>query len=248
MEQIYTVEDIAGFWQVEPEIVQAHVDAGRLKGINIGIDELHVRFHADDIAKCLESLRGSRGVGSSAVSPTRTRLPLPGVYRLNIKSEANPGIDPKEFCLDEGVAGMGWPVEPDSTALDWDQYRQLAAETYPDGSWWRPVTTLRDAPDHSVIWTRRGNGRDTRFYLGLVVGPWKYRNDDQAREADIVNIRPVIWHEVGGYDVVPDSIANAFTPITYAPIRQPEAVGFTEALAAQLVSDGIWEEISLAGR
>ena len=35
----------------------------------------------------------------------------------------------------------------------------------------------------------------------------------------------------------------AFTPITCAPVKQPEAVEITEVLAAQLVSEGIWEEI-----
>ena len=97
---------------------------------------------------------------------------------------------------------MGWSVETDSP-LDWDQYRQLATDEYPEGNWVRPVSTLYGAKTHSVIWTRRGYGRDTRFYVGLVVGPWAYRHDEQARKAGIVNIRPVIWHEVGGVRCCP---------------------------------------------
>ncbi len=241
--ELFSVQDIAGFWRVQPEIVQAHVDAGRLKGINLGIDEPQVRFHPDDIAECLKILRSRSGREPAAASTTRVRLSLPGVYRLNIKPTAEEGIDPGAFCLREGVAGMGWRVET-ASPLDWDQYRQLATDEHPKGDWVRPVSTLYGAKTHSVIWTRRGKGRrHTRFYVGQVIGPWAYRYDDQAREADIVNIRPVIWHEVGGYDAVPESIKNAFTPITCAPIRQPEAVEFTEILASQLVSDGIWEEI-----
>lgn len=240
---LFSVQDVAGFWRVQPEIVQAHVDAGRLKGINLGIDEPQVRFHPDDIAECLKILRGRSGGEPAAASTTQARLSLPGVYRLNIKPTAEEGIDPGAFCLREGVAGMGWGVETDSP-LDWDQYRQLAAAEHSKGDWLRPVSTLYKAKTHSAIWTRRGNGRrHTKFYVGQVVGPWAYRHDPQARQADIVNIRPVIWHEVGGYDTVPDSIAKAFTPITCAPIRQPEAVEFTEVLASQLVSDGVWEEI-----
>ena len=240
--ELFSVQDVAKFWRLQPEIVQAHVDAGRLRGINLGIDEPQVRFHPDDIAECLKILRGRSGGELAASSTTQARFSLPGVYRLNIKSD---GIDPGGFCLDKDVAGMGWSVETDETdsPLDWDRYRQLATNL-PDGSWWRSVSTLHDAPNHSVIWTRLGHGRNTRFYLGQIVGPWEYRNDEQALVDDIVNIRPVNkWHEVGGYDAVPDSIAKAFTPITFAPIRQPEAVEFTKVLASQLVSDGIWEEI-----
>lgn len=240
--ELFEVQEVAQLWRVQPEIVQAHVDAGRLRGINLGINEPQVRFHPDDITECLKILRSRSGGEPAAASPTRPRLFLPGVYRLNIKPAAEEGIDSGAFCLREGVAGMGWPVETDGP-LDWDQYRQLATDKYPEGSWVKPVGTLYGAKTHSVIWTRRGYGRNTRFYVGQVIGDWAYRHDDQARAAHIVNIRPVIWHEVGGYDAVPDSIPKAFAPLTFAPIRQPEAVEFTEVLASQLVSDDIWEEI-----
>lgn len=46
-----TIEELARSWQVQPEIVQAPVDAGRLKGIDIGIDRPELRFHADDVAR-----------------------------------------------------------------------------------------------------------------------------------------------------------------------------------------------------
>lgn len=239
MDKLYTFEELASLWQVQPEVVQAHFKVGRLKGINVGIDKPEWRFHTDDIARCVETLRGSNGVELSATPTAQARLSLPGVYRLNIKPGAEPGSDPRAFCFQEHIAGMGWAVETASTPLDWDTYRQLATATYPNGSW-TPVIMLHDAPNRSVIWTRHGNRQNTRFCLGLVIDPWAYRGDVQARAADIVNIRPVIWHEIGGYDAVPVSIKNAFTPMTFAAIRQPEAVEFTEALAAQLVSAGIW--------
>lgn len=241
MAKLYTVEELASLWQVQPEVVQAHFQGGRLKGINVGIDKPEWRFHPDDIARCVETLRGSNGVEPSATSSKQVRLSLPGVYRLNIKPKgAKPGSDPRAFCMLERIAGMGWDVETASTTpLDWDTYRQLATATYPDASW-APVIALHDAPNRSVIWTRHGNKHNTRFCVGLVIGPWAYRDDMQARAAGIVNIRPVIWHEMGGYDAVPDSIVKAFTPIAFAAIRQPEAVAFTEILAAQLISDGIW--------
>jgi hypothetical protein len=241
MDKLYTFEKLARLWQVQPEVVHAHFKAGRLKGINVGIDQPEWRFHADDIARCVETLRGSNGVELSATPTAQARLSLPGVYRLNIKpGAAEPDSDPRAFCFGERIAGMGWAVK--TTPSDWDTYRQLAATTkWPNGDGaWTPVITFHDAPDRSVIWTRDGYRQKTKFLLGLVIGPWAYRDDEKARAADIVNIRPVIWADIGGYDAVPASIRNAFTPITFAAIRQPEAVEFTEALAAQLVSAGIW--------
>lgn len=243
MDKLLLLEELASLWKVDPEIVQAHVKAGRLKGINIGIDKPEWRFHPDDIVSCLDILRENSGLKLHAPPNTQACLPLPGLYRLNIKPQgAMPGSDPRAFCLQENIAGMGWAVETAYTIpLDWDTYRQKATAQYTDGSW-GPVITFHDAPDRSVIWTRCGNKQHTIFFSGLVIGPWVYRNDVEARAADIVNTRPVIWQEIGGYDAVPTSIAKAFTPITFSAIRQMEAIEFTGKLTAQLISNGIWPD------
>lgn len=170
----------------------------------------------------------------------RIKKNLPAIFRLNIKSSAQPGVDPKLFCFENQVAGMGWHVDTDAdTHLDWESYRQLAAATYPDFSW-TPVITLHDIPVGGVIWTRSGYGKDSQFWIGIVTGHWKYLNDSAAEAADIVNIRPVIWHNVGGYVDVPSSIARAFTPAVIAAIKQEDAIDFTELLASQLISQGVW--------
>jgi hypothetical protein len=187
-----------------------------------------------------QRLREHAGTKSPAPPTAQPRLSLPAVARLNIKSGARAGVDPREFCFKEGLAGMGWPVETDQkTPLTWELYQQCAMATY-GGISWQPVVGLHDLPDRAVIWSRSGYGRNTRFWAGLVVGPWQYRDDHETRNADIENVRPVLWYEVGGYETVPPAIARAFTPATFAHIKQDEAIVFTQMLAARLVAEGVW--------
>jgi hypothetical protein len=240
MKEIFTLEEVANLLQIDVEDMQAHFEARRITGINVGISKPIWRFHADDVDQFLDALRNRTGSTiPAAVSTSEPRLALPGVFRLNIKTDAEQGVDPKAFCLKEGIAGVGWAIENADHSLDWQEYCQLAPSNHPDGSW-MAVIGLRDIQDGSAIWTRSGYRENTVFWVGVVTGPWQYRYDAEARAADVVNIRPVIWHRVGGYDSVPDAIAKAFTPAVLSTIKQQEGVKFTEILAAKLVAAGIW--------
>ena len=239
--KLYTVTDIANLCQVQPTVIQAHLEAGHLRGVNLGIETAEWRFLEDDVINFYNILRRDKKDTSSEKPATQSKKKLPAIFRLNIKPGAQPGVDPKTFCFERQVAGMGWPVNaPADADLDWESYRQLAAAAYPDGSW-TPVITLHDIPVGGVIWTRSGYGKkDSTFWIGVVTGQWTYLNDSDARAADIVNIRPVIWHNVGGYGDVPSSIARAFTPTVIAAIKQEEAIDFTEVLSSQLIAQGVW--------
>ena len=52
-------------------------------------------------------------------------------WRLNIKTGAEEGVDPRMFCIDRNILGIGWrvPVNPD-TPLGWDAYQDLGMEEY----------------------------------------------------------------------------------------------------------------------
>ena len=242
MNELLTISDVASLCQVQPELIQAHFEAGRLTGVNIGIksNEDIWRFHNEDIARFYNILRDDNKVSAKLNPAIQKKIDLPAIVRLNIKPDAAAGVDPKAFCFNKGVAGMGHPVP--NTPSDWDNYRQLAAAEYPSGSW-TPVIVLHDIPVGGVIWTRSGNTSETTFWVGLVTGSWKYLDDSDAKAADIVNVRPVVWYKVGGYQDVPDAIKNAFTPAVIAQIRNQEGIEFTEVLAHQLVSQGVWKII-----
>ena len=52
-------------------------------------------------------------------------------WRLNIKTDAEEGIDPYHFCIETGILGVGWSVETDRESLDWDSYLKLGNESVP---------------------------------------------------------------------------------------------------------------------
>jgi len=49
---------------------------------------------------------------------------MPTVWRLNIKIAASEGIDPRMFCINNNILGVGWPVEFDGE-VDWNTYYKL---------------------------------------------------------------------------------------------------------------------------
>jgi len=247
MEKLLTIEDVAALGQISRETIQAHFEAGRLKGINIGIETPEWRFLPDDVKSFFVDLRAGSGKTTSLKEATAIsqRIPISQVWRINLKPGR--GFNSKNFCMAQGLVGVGWAVDREvdadlRTTLSWDEYQKRAAIYYPAGKW-TTVIVLHDIPNKAVVWTRKGHGNDTRFFMGLITGPWEYRNDPNAMSADIVNVRPVLWHEVGGYNAVPDAIQRAFTPVTISRIKNHDAVAFTEGMAARLVSDGTWPKL-----
>jgi hypothetical protein len=242
---VWTLDEVAAKLKTTTQVIQGHIDAGRLRGVNVAIQGRDLRFHDDDLRDFLQALR-TRDIAPVQVQRDDPVVPLPGVYRINTKPSASPGYDPFAYCMKEGIAGMGWAVDiPAGKDLSWEEYRQLATQMYTGVSM---VTLLHDLPIGAVIWTRTGNLSKTRFVAGLVQGPWEYRNTPEARDSDIVNIRPVVWYEVGGYDAVPQAIVNAFTASTLAPIKKPEGIRFTQALAARLIAAHTWPALSALPR
>ena len=153
---------------------------------------------------------------------------LPALVRINLKAAGQ--IDARHFCFTRGLVGMGWQVECDAEAqgpvLTWSHYVRLAQALY--GAVWAPVQKLHDLPQGSIVWTREGYGDKTRFHVGMVVGPWRYLLEDrEAEKADIVNVRDILWKEVGGYAAVPGGVARSFTPSTFQSIRDAEAISFS---------------------
>ena len=55
------------------------------------------------------------------------------VWRITIKTDAVEGVDPRRFCLERNILGVGWPVDGPQS-LDWDTYHALGtAKYYDDG-------------------------------------------------------------------------------------------------------------------
>ncbi len=59
------------------------------------------------------------------------------VWRLNLNSASAEDVDPREFCFERGILGVGWPLEESAGELEgehgWESYRRRAKEYYEDG-------------------------------------------------------------------------------------------------------------------
>ena len=134
---------------------------------------------------------------------------LPSVWRINLKSAAASGVDPRRFCIDNGILGFGWPVQirPIPTA---DEYRGAASRQYPlDNGWKKAFNALQNMSEGDLCWTRDLKGT---YYLGRVTGAWSYVTTDDHVRADIVNVRPCAWISVGPVDEVPGKVVASFRP------------------------------------
>ena len=135
---------------------------------------------------------------------------LPIVWRINIKTDAHQGVDPRRFCLDQGWVGVGWPVDGAET-MDWETYRSLAEVEYKsDNGWWPAINAMKNRmSENHLCWTRDIAGI---YYLGRINRAWQYIGTISHRAADVVNVRRCEWIRVGPVDAVPGKVVNSFRP------------------------------------
>ncbi|MFH1022873.1 MAG: hypothetical protein V1809_05750 [Planctomycetota bacterium] len=150
---------------------------------------------------------------------------MPTIWRLNIKTGAQKGIDPRMFCISNKILGVGWAVDCEGE-INWDNYYKSAMETYykkGDKGWWPAVNAIKNRMHiKDLCWTRDWSGV---YYLGQIVGEWEYRGEQKYRDADVVNIRGCIWKKVGNVDSVPGKVVNSFVPSRTVQVVEDDSVG-----------------------
>jgi hypothetical protein len=134
------------------------------------------------------------------------------VWRLNIKPAAQEGIDPREFCFEKEIIGVGWPLDEASTEVEWEEYLEKAEQKFKiglnDKGWWRALNALHNRMKvGDLVWSRDRKGV---YRLGRITGEWRYVNTRVHRDADIVNVRDCKWCEVGTEDAVPGRVVRGF--------------------------------------
>ena len=131
------------------------------------------------------------------------------IWRLTIKTDAKEGVNPRKFCFERNILGVGWPVDG-AGPLDWATYEWLGTEKYynqGDKGWWPAANAIgKRMQVGDLCWTRDWSGQ---YYLGRVDGPWEYRSTSEHLDADVVNVRSCRWVSVGTEDVVPGKILNS---------------------------------------
>jgi len=167
---------------------------------------------------------------------------MPTIWRLNIKPDASEGVDPRRFCIDRHILGVGWGVDSDGE-IDWETYYKLAeAAYYNQGSkgWWPAVNAIKNRMRiDDLCWTRDWDGI---YYLGRILSDWMYRGDWEHRAADIVNVRECDWHKVGEVDAVPGKVVNSFIPSRTVQRVNDESVGlYSQFLYNYISQQGYYE-------
>jgi hypothetical protein len=137
------------------------------------------------------------------------------LWRLNIKTDARDGFDPRQFCISKNLAGVGWGVEDGTGAppRDFDSYLKLGQAQYADHDdrgWWPAVNAIGNRmQDGDLCWTRDWNGV---YYLGQIGSPWQYLHGEDANNFDLHCVRPCSWLRVGLLDAVPGAVERSFGP------------------------------------
>jgi hypothetical protein len=69
------------------------------------------------------------------------------LWRLNIKTAAKEGFDPRQYCISNKLAGIGWPVAGDDgiPPRDLRHYLELGKAAYADqgdNGWWPAINAI----------------------------------------------------------------------------------------------------------
>lgn len=164
------------------------------------------------------------------------------VWRINLKSSSEESVDPRKFCFDRQILGIGWAVFFDGQ-LDWDTYYKLALEKYyneGDNGWWPAINALKNRMSiNDLCWTRDWDGV---YYSGRIKSDWYYKNEEEFISANVVNIRDCNWLKIGTVDLIPGKIVNSFIPArTVQRIHDPMILVYSQFLYNSLASDFHYE-------
>jgi len=134
---------------------------------------------------------------------------MTSIWRINIKTAAKEGIDPRRFCLDKNILGIGWQVNQTGN-VEWEDYINEARTKYKTRgrSFSVAINAIKNRMEiGDLCWTRDHDGT---YYLGKITSDWRYENTPENSDADVVNIRNCEWHKVGTVDVVPGKVVNSY--------------------------------------
>lgn len=165
------------------------------------------------------------------------------VWKLNIKTAANADKDPKQFCLDRGIMGIGWAVWTERDTLTKKQYLKAARTHYCKGGKKFPAAInamVNRVKIGDLVWLRDNRNE---FWLGRVISGWRYQSrigtDDEYDQNDIHNIRDVEWHKVGQVDAVPWGIVKQFSRGTLSGMGEDadSMLRFSQVTYNRIVAD-----------
>jgi hypothetical protein len=169
------------------------------------------------------------------------------LWKLNIKTAHDKGENPKQFCLDNKIMGVGWPVQGMPEQPSGPQYLSAARMRYAiDGK--KMPGALNAMVDRvkkdDLVWLCDDANH---YYLGRVTGDWNYVSydgkDDDWDKNDIHNYRQMEWQRIGTADEVPWGIRKQFSRGTLDSINAdgPAMLAFSKRAWNRTTSDHSYE-------
>jgi len=143
-----------------------------------------------------------------------------------------------EYCLKNGLLGVGWKIESNKNIADWDEYNSEASKIHDNLNVCKYIKKWLNAGD--LVWTRDINGE---YYLARVTSGWEYWMDKEAidRDIDIANIFRVDFQKVN-IDQVPGKVIACFrAPRTIQEIADEKAIEYSKYLWNRLSGKNLYE-------
>jgi len=111
-----------------------------------------------------------------------------------------------QYCLDEGLLGVGWRTKSKKNTKDWKEYFEEAVGIH------GKLTICKYIKEwvckNDLVWTRNTEGE---YYLAKVLSGWEYWADNKAiqKDIDIANIFRVSFQKIP-IDKVPGKVVACF--------------------------------------
>ncbi|MEA2103231.1 MAG: hypothetical protein U9P79_01125 [Candidatus Cloacimonadota bacterium] len=162
------------------------------------------------------------------------------LFRIHIRPGGGSASmeDTFEYCLKNGLLGVGWRTETNKNTTDWDEYFGEASGIHDNLNVCHYIKKWVGKDD--LVWTRDMAGE---YYLARVISGWEYFVDGESieKDIDIANVFRVEFQEVA-IDQVPGKVIACFrAPRTIQEIADEKAREFSKYLWNRLSREKKYE-------
>jgi len=151
------------------------------------------------------------------------------VFRIHIRPQGG-SADMKttfDYCLKNGILGVGWRTSSDRNTKKWDEYFAEASQEHDDLNVCKYIH--REVHKGDLVWTRNPEGD---YYIAQVTSGWEYWTTKESRrlDIDIANVFRCIFNKVSIYEVPGKIVACFRAPRTIQEIADERAWEYSRHL------------------
>lgn len=130
------------------------------------------------------------------------------VFRIHIRPQGGSAdmSTTFDYCLREGILGVGWRTPSNRNTKNWDEYYEEASQEHKNLHVCKYIQKWVSPAD--LVWTRDPSGQ---YYLGRVTSGWEYWTTEESRRLDI-DIANIFRCELKRVDIdeVPGKVVACF--------------------------------------